>query len=302
MHTPRLASPGSLSHTVLWCLSCPFGVPLAPVLPGQAFGCPRVKVTFVSWGIWGCSWEDHPRVQAGAGYPGCHPPPPSMIWGMGAPQGPALCPGPSMGGTTGSTHPSTLAASTQPSGHPDYPPPVAAGLVRPQHGGEGGGSTLPSLSSGARPLPLHRSCAADGLEGAPAWRKAQRPEGGAVPAGGPGRLRPEGPGTSPARKNRGPSSEHAVAPAVRTAEGWNNSPRAGARHALSKGPSSARPPWGWGAGEGPARPVGERGAGPRLQGTGCAQPGARTVPPCHPGPGLGPWGGWVYPRARPKWR
>lgn len=194
--------------------------------------------------------------------------------------------------------------------HPALRPPrlptssgSRAGAAPAWRGGRGGGgSTLPGLSSGARPLPLHRSCAADGLEGAPAWRKAQRPEGGAVPAGGPGRLRPEGPGTSPARKNRGPSSEHAVAPAVRTAEGWNNSPRAGARHALSKGPSSARPPWGWGAGEGPARPVGERGAGPRLQGTGCAQPGARTVPPCHPGPGLGPWGGWVYPRARPKWR
>lgn len=75
----------------------------------------------------------------GQGTQAATPQHPSMIWGTGAPQGPALCPGLSVGGTTGSTHPSTLAASTQPSGHPDYPPPLAAGLVRPQHGGEGGG-------------------------------------------------------------------------------------------------------------------------------------------------------------------
>ncbi|KAM6227848.1 uncharacterized protein M6G45_017546 [Spheniscus humboldti] len=44
-------------------------------------------------------------------------------------------------------------------------------------------------------------CAADGLGGAPAWCGAEHPEGGGVPAGGPGWPRPEGPGTSPARKN-----------------------------------------------------------------------------------------------------
>lgn len=234
--------------------------------------------------------------KVGGGCPGCHQPPPnppSMSWGTGAPQGPALSPGLSTGARRAARTTAPYQQAPSPwgilaptsSGSRGGPSPSLGGVV----GGGGGAFAEPELRSMSLPPP--RSCAADGLGGSPAWRRAEHPEGGAVPAGGPGWPRPEGLGTSPGQEKQEAPAPSVWWPRRRTPQSaWNNSPRAGARCVLSKGPSSARPPWGWwpgGPGEGCRR-------GELLHACGApAVPSQRRqgpVPPCHPGPALGPWG------------
>lgn len=98
-------------------------------------------------------------------------------------------------------------------------------------------------------LPPLCSCVADGLRGAPAWRRAEHPEGGAVPAGGPGRpAEARGSGHIPGQEKQRPQRRAAVA--------QQHTPQSAGITAfvleLSKGPSSAQHPRGWGPG-GPAR-------------------------------------------------